>query len=84
MDVEKGHSASYSLLYFLTGAALGTGIALLTARRTGHDTRENLRGGVRKAGDKAKCFYEKGKHYIDDLQRKIRPVMEHEETHVHT
>ncbi len=40
------------LLAFLTGAAAGAVIALLTAPQSGRETRERLRDATRAAGDK--------------------------------
>jgi gas vesicle protein len=42
----KGSGAGTIVLAFLAGAAIGGAIALLTAPRSGRETREKIRGGA--------------------------------------
>lgn len=83
-EMEKSRSRGFSALFFLTGAAVGSGIALLMARNTGHDTRENLKACLSDVGNKAQGYLEKGKHYVEDLQNKMKTGMRSEETHLHS
>ena len=50
MSDSKGVSAGGLLLAFLAGAAAGAAVALLTAPKSGRETRESLESWVRRGG----------------------------------
>lgn len=55
-----------SMMAFVWGAAIGAGIALLVAPRTGHDTRESLANAARRLGDTAKSKLDHAKSTVQD------------------
>ena len=61
-DGTREGSAAGVMLAFLAGAAVGAGLALLLAPRSGRETREKLRGWMDdvagEAGDRAGRFRE--------------------------
>lgn len=57
MSDERGGFAS--LVTFLTGAAIGAGLALLFAPQSGEETRKQLKDGYDKVSDDLKDNYEK-------------------------
>jgi hypothetical protein len=52
-EEPRGSGAATVALAFLAGAALGAGVALLLAPRTGRETREKLRGWMDEAAGQA-------------------------------
>jgi gas vesicle protein len=50
---DNGRNTLGTLLIFVAGAAAGAAVALLTAPRSGRETREKLREYAKIAGDKA-------------------------------
>ena len=52
-EYTNGRSILGTLMIFVAGAATGAAIALLTAPRTGRETREKLRDLAKTAGEKA-------------------------------
>lgn len=68
-DDERGISAGTVILSFLAGAAVGAGVALLVAPKTG----EELRGKIKDLADDA---VDKIKEYASEAQDKIRSSYE--------
>ncbi len=52
-DETRGGSAATTMLAFLAGAALGAGVALLLAPRSGRETREKLGNWLDEAAGEA-------------------------------
>jgi gas vesicle protein len=68
-EEEKGISAGTVILSFLAGAAVGAGVALLVAPKTG----EELRATIKDLADDA---VDKIKEYASEAQDKIRSSYE--------
>lgn len=68
-DDERGIGAGTVFLSFLAGAAVGAGVALLVAPKTG----EELRGKIKDLADDA---VDKIKEYASEAQDKIRSSYE--------
>lgn len=68
-DNDNGAGAGAVLLSFLAGAAVGAGVALLVAPKTG----EELRGKIRDLADDA---IDKIKEYTSEAQEKIISTLE--------
>lgn len=66
---NDGLSASTVLVSFLAGAALGAGLALLYAPKSGKETREQI-------SDLADDAVDKIKEYTREAQEKIKTVLE--------
>ena len=79
-DLEEGRGTLLSVFAFLAGAAVGSGLALLTARRTGMETRQALRDVVAEAGQKTRGYVEKGKESFDAMRSKLTTTTGEEET----
>ncbi len=86
-DEEKGISAGTVFLSFLAGAAVGAGIALLYAPKTGREMRENIKDltddavskikeYTREAQDKVKSTIEGGKEVIAEKKSIITSAIE--------
>jgi len=69
MSNEKGISAGTVLVSFVAGAAIGAGLALLYAPKTGEELRESL-------NDFAEDAVGKIKEYTKEAQEKIKTVLE--------
>jgi len=69
MENERGCSGMCCVVSFLIGAAVGGGIALLTAPKSGKRTREQLK---RMAGD----VKEKAEDYYDEMKDKATEATE--------
>lgn len=54
MSDHEHDSGTHLLIAFLAGAAVGAAVALLTAPRSGRETREKLRGLAEDLGERAK------------------------------
>jgi gas vesicle protein len=68
-DEEKGISAGTVMVSFLAGAALGAGLALLYAPKSGKEMRETITDLTEDAVDKIK-------EYAKDAQDKIKTAIE--------
>ncbi len=66
---DNGVSASTVLVSFLAGAALGAGLALLYAPKSGREMREQI-------GDLADDAVDKIKEYAREAQEKIKATLE--------
>lgn len=68
-DNDNGAGVGAVLLSFLAGAAVGAGVALLVAPKTG----EELRGKIKNIADDA---IDKIKEYTSEAQEKIKTTIE--------
>lgn len=68
-DEERGTSVGSILVSFLAGAAIGSGLALLFAPKSGRELREQIRDLTDDAVDKIK-------EYSIDAQEKIKSTYE--------
>ncbi len=68
-DEERGTSLSTVLVSFLAGAAIGSGLALLFAPKTGREVRDQIRDMTDDAVDKIKA-------YAKDAQDKLKETYE--------
>lgn len=86
-DEERGTSVSTILISFLAGAALGSGLALLFAPKSGREMREQIKdltddavGKIkeyaRDAQDKIKSTYEEGKELVKEKKTIIGSAIE--------
>jgi len=66
---ERGISAGTVLVSFVAGAALGAGLALLYAPKSGRDMRESI-------ADMAEDAVDKIKEYTKEAQEKIKSAVE--------
>lgn len=69
MSEEKGISAGTVLVSFVAGAAIGAGLALLYAPKSGTEMRENL-------ADLAEDAVDKIKEYTREAQEKIKSAID--------
>ncbi len=53
MSDQNRYGGAHLLLAFVAGAAAGAAVALLTAPKSGRETREQLRGMASQVGEKA-------------------------------
>ncbi len=67
---------NHSMMAFVWGAAVGAGIALLVAPKSGHDTRQQLGSAARRLGETAKTKLE---HVGETAKSKL----EHAKSTVH-
>ncbi len=86
-EEERGASVSTILLSFLAGAAIGSGLALLFAPKSGREMREQIKdltddavGKIRDyakdAQDKIKSTYEEGKELVKEKKTIISSAIE--------
>jgi gas vesicle protein len=86
-DEERGTSVGTVLLSFLAGAAVGSGLALLFAPKTGKEVREQIKeltddavGKIkdyaRDAQEKIKTTYEDGKELLKEKKTIISSAIE--------
>lgn len=86
-DEGKGHGVGNIVLAFLAGAAIGGAIALLTAPRSGKETRaklrdsademrERLQGIVAEAEAKIRQTVEEGSSAVREKQELVKAVVE--------
>jgi gas vesicle protein len=68
-DEERGAGVGSILISFLAGAAVGSGLALLFAPKTGREVREQIRDLTDDAVDKIR-------EYAKDAQEKIKATYE--------
>jgi len=84
---DSGFSAGTVLLSFFIGGILGAGVALLTAPKTGEETRKMIKEFAEDARDrageyagqvkeKASGFVDKGKDFIDKEKNIITKAVE--------
>lgn len=64
------------ILSFALGAALGAGLALLFAPKSGTETRTYIREKSEEIRDKSSDFLEKGKDVLDDQKEKVYSAIE--------
>ncbi|HSL05866.1 MAG TPA: YtxH domain-containing protein [Nitrospiraceae bacterium] len=87
MADDRSSSSAGALLAFLSGAALGAVAALLLAPRTGHESREQLRGYARRAegnlrdlaglaGETVEEVVEEGKEFVDSKKAVLREAFD--------
>lgn len=69
MSEEQGVSAGTVLVSFVAGAAIGAGLALLYAPKSGREMRENIADLTEDAVDKIK-------EYAKEAQEKIKTAIE--------
>lgn len=83
----KGHGAGHIVLAFLAGAAIGGAVALLTAPRSGRETREKLRESADELRDKLhniaaeaeakiRRTVAEGQHAIQEKRDMVKAVVE--------
>lgn len=84
-DQEESQSSDrnltgLALAFFLVGAAVGAGIALLVAPQSGRQTRRLLRRQYEDAADyvavKADAARERGREFVEDAKEKVAEVRE--------
>ncbi len=86
-DEERGTSVGTILISFLAGAAVGSGLALLFAPKSGKEMREQIRNLTddavdrireysRDAQEKIKCAYEDGKEIVKEKKSIISSAIE--------
>ncbi|AJE03908.1 YtxH domain-containing protein [Geobacter pickeringii] len=73
-DDEKGISAGTVFLSFLAGAAVGAGLGLLLAPKTGREMRENIADLTEEAIDKIKGFTKEAQSKIKDTYEETKDV----------
>ncbi len=86
-DEDKGTSVGTVLISFLAGAALGSGLALLFAPKSGREMREQIKDltddavdkikeYARDAQDRIKTTYEDGKELVKEKKTIISSAIE--------
>ena len=86
-DEDRGTSVGTILISFLAGAALGSGLALLFAPKSGREMREQIKDltddavdkikeYARDAQDKIKTTYEDGKELVKEKKTIISSAIE--------
>jgi gas vesicle protein len=79
-DDERGTNLATVVVSFLAGAAIGSGLALLFAPKTGREVREQIKDLTEDAVDKIKDYakeaQEKVKDYAKDAQEKVKATYE--------
>jgi gas vesicle protein len=79
-DDERGTGLATVVVSFLAGAAIGSGLALLFAPKTGREVREQIKDLTEDAVDKIKDYaketQEKVKVYARDAQEKVKATYE--------
>ncbi|MBP1748608.1 MAG: hypothetical protein H6Q52_1147 [Deltaproteobacteria bacterium] len=84
---DSGYGAGAVLLSFFIGGIIGAGVALLTAPKTGQETRKMIRDFTEDARDKAEDYVgqvkdkasdyvEKGKEFLDSQKSIISKAVE--------
>ena len=72
MGNDKNCSVTCCVLSFLIGAAVGGGIALLTAPQSGKRTREQLKSVARDAKEKVEDYYDEMKDKTAEATEKVQ------------
>jgi len=79
-DNESGTNLATVVVSFLAGAAIGSGLALLFAPKTGREMRDQIKELTEDAVDKIKDYaqdaQEKVKDYARDAQEKVKATYE--------
>jgi|SwirhisoilCB2_FD_contig_31_11440138_length_834_multi_5_in_0_out_0_2 gas vesicle protein len=65
------------LATFLCGAAVGAGIALLTAPKTGAETRQKLGATARKLSDATRDRWDRARGRFDELREDLKEGVAH-------
>jgi gas vesicle protein len=84
---DSGYGAGAVLLSFFIGGIIGAGVALLTAPKTGQETRKMIRDFAEDTRDKAEDYVgqvkekavdymEKGKEFLDNQKSVISKAVE--------
>ncbi len=73
---EEGHSTGSLFLAFILGGIIGAGIALLTAPRSGEETRKKIKEFSDELLEKAKETLESGKEFVTDKKSAIKSALE--------
>ena len=84
---DSGLGTGSILLSFLVGGLIGAGVAVLTARKTGEETRRMIKGFAEDAKEKAEgcidqvknratAYFEKGKDFVEKESNIITKVVE--------
>jgi gas vesicle protein len=74
-DDEKGISVGTVFLSFLAGAAVGAGMGLLLAPKTGRELRENILDLTDEAIDKIKGFTKEAQGKIKDTYEETKDLI---------
>ncbi len=77
---EKGFSTGSVLLAFFLGGLVGAGIALLTAPKSGQETREQIRRLAEEAKQKAEIYKEDIKGKVSSVVEKGKELLEKEKS----
>ena len=79
-ESEDRNLTGIAVAFFLVGAAVGAGIALLVAPQSGHQTRRMLRRQYEDAADyvagQADAARERGREIVEDAKEKVAEVRE--------
>jgi gas vesicle protein len=73
---EEGHSTGSLFLAFILGGIIGAGIALLTAPRSGEETRKKIKEFSDELLEKARQTLESGKEFVTDKKSAIKSALE--------
>jgi len=73
---EEGHSTGSLFLAFILGGIIGAGIALLTAPRSGEETRKKIKEFSDELFEKARQTLESGKEFVTDKKSAIKSALE--------
>ena len=76
MAHDKEFSAGTMALLFLSGAAIGAGVALLLAPQSGRQSQDQLRGYARRAQDGLNEFVEQASEAISQTVEKGQEVLQ--------
>lgn len=74
-DEEKGISVGTVLLSFLAGTAVGAGLGLLLAPKTGREMREDIKDLTDEAIDKIKGFTREAQTKIKDAYEETKDLI---------
>jgi len=75
MNEETSEKMGATIFSFLAGAAIGAGLGLLLAPKSGQETREQIKGLANDAMDKTKGYVDKGKECARTIQGKAQDMM---------
>jgi len=76
MENEKRCSGMCCVLSFLTGIVVGGGIALLTAPKSGKETRRQLMGMVKDVKWNAENYYDEAAEKVEDHYRETKRTVD--------
>ncbi len=81
--MSEGKTGLKVVVGFLSGAAIGAGLALLFAPKSGKETRKQIKDMAERVGEEVKENYEKisgkAKTFIDDAKGTFRKKTERDE-----